>query len=90
MCDWRAAMGYTYVLTTGDNFYNPDGIATETNYYVPEACLYSDPQHQWQAAWGNHDYSALSTKEVLGAPSQPKYFTWTDGESPSSFTMEPM
>ena len=54
MCEWRERMGFSYVLTVGDNFYAPDGIATKENYFDPEACLYSDPLHQWRATWGNH------------------------------------
>jgi hypothetical protein len=79
MCEWREASGFAYVLTTGDNFYGPDGVATDGNYYDPEECLYSHPQHQWRAAWGNHDYEGLSTESVLGSPSQPKYYSWTAG-----------
>lgn len=80
MCEWRQTTGFTYVLTTGDNFYTPDGTATDGNYYIPEKCLYADPRHQWRAAWGNHDYSGSSTEDVLGSPSQAKYFSWTAGD----------
>jgi hypothetical protein len=80
MCEWRKTKGFTYVLTTGDNFYSPDGTATDSNYYTPERCLYTDPRHEWRAAWGNHDYSGSSTEDVLGSPSQPKYFSWTAGD----------
>ena len=79
MCEWRDAWGFTYVLTTGDNFYGPDGVATDDNYFDSEECLYSYPQHRWRAAWGNHDNSASSTETVLGSPSQPKYYAWTAG-----------
>lgn len=77
MCAWRERTGFSYVLTTGDNFYSPDGAATDRNYYVPEECLYNDPRHQWRVSWGNHDYAGSSTAEVLGAPS--KYYFWTAG-----------
>ncbi|MGB6838042.1 MAG: metallophosphoesterase [Dehalococcoidia bacterium] len=80
MCDWRAATGFTDVLTTGGNFYDPDGIATNVNYYGPERCLYGHHRHKWRAAWGNHDYSGSSTHDVLGSPSQPKYFSWGVGD----------
>lgn len=79
MCEWRARKGFTHVITTGDNFYAPDGVATDSNYYSPERCLYNDLQHQWRAAWGNHDYHGKSTHQVLGSPLEPKYFSWTVG-----------
>ena len=81
MCSWRASKGFTYVLTTGDNFYYPDGVATQANYYAPEQCLYDGPGHQWRAAWGNHDYLGASTADVLGSPSSPRYFSWTSGDA---------
>jgi hypothetical protein len=79
MCEWRTQKGFTYVVTTGDNFYTPDGLATASNYYDPERCLYTDSQHYWRAAWGNHDYHGQSTQEVLGSPLEPKYFSWRAG-----------
>lgn len=80
MCEWRGTTGFAYLLTTGDNFYSPDGTATDGNYYGPEECLYAHPRHKWRAAWGNHDYSGSSTQEVLGSPSQPKYSSWKAGD----------
>lgn len=79
MCEWRETTGFTYVLTTGDNFYDPDGSATDSNYYNPERCLYSDPRHRWRASWGNHD-DGSSTGDVLLSPSQPRYYSWTVGD----------
>src|SRR2546422_1757537 len=32
MCDWRASTGFSLVITTGDNIYDPDGNATDRNY----------------------------------------------------------
>ncbi len=80
MCEWRESRSFTLVLTTGDNFYAPDGTATESNYYGPERCLYAYPQHQWRASWGNHDHAGVSTREVLGSPQEPRYFSWTAGD----------
>ncbi|MGH2811065.1 MAG: hypothetical protein ACRDIA_09315, partial [Actinomycetota bacterium] len=36
MCRVRKARTFEVVVTTGDNFYNPDGKATDGNYYGPE------------------------------------------------------
>jgi hypothetical protein len=80
MCQVRAARPFTYVLTTGDNFYGPDGRATDRNYYGPEYCIYSYPGHQWRPAWGNHDTEGDATHSVLGAPASPRYYTWTAGD----------
>ncbi|MSQ22424.1 MAG: hypothetical protein EXR53_03830 [Dehalococcoidia bacterium] len=80
MCEWRTHKGFAYVVTTGDNFYNPDGQATASNYYDPEQCLFTNWHHYWQAAWGNHDYSGRATQEVLDSPIEPKYFMWTEGK----------
>lgn len=62
------------VVTTGDNFYDPDGLATRGNYYEPERCLISHPGHRWRPTWGNHD-SAGATASVLGAPG--RYYSWS-------------
>ncbi|MDQ4149116.1 MAG: metallophosphoesterase [Actinomycetota bacterium] len=74
MCRSRQATPFDMVVTTGDNFYNPDGIATQGNYYRPEACLISHPRHTWRASWGNHDVSGNSTATVLGAE---RYYRWS-------------
>jgi hypothetical protein len=79
MCEWREDRGFTLVVTVGDSFYNPDGTATDDNYYDPERCLYSHPGHAWRAAWGNHDAAGASTAEVLGGPASPRYYSWTAG-----------
>jgi hypothetical protein len=80
MCAVRQSQPFTYILTVGDNFYSPDGKATDDNYYAPERCLYSYPGNQWRAAWGNHDTDGDSTGSVLGAPEGPRYYTWTAGD----------
>ena len=80
MCTVRQSQLLTYVLTTGDNFYSPDGRATDNNYYTPERCLYSYPGNQWRPAWGNHDTDGDSTGSALGAPPSPRYYAWTAGD----------
>src|SRR6266542_2141204 len=79
MCALRNSAGFTFVVTTGDNFYDPDEKAPDSNYYGPEKCLYSDPRHEWRASWGNHDVKGSSTADVLGAPANPRYYAWTTG-----------
>ena len=69
MCERSRAQPAQFVLTTGDNFYGPDGQATEKNYFRPEACLIA-AKIPWRAAWGNHDLSGTSTADVLGARSR--------------------
>jgi len=64
-----------FTLTTGDNFYAPDGVATQANYWRPERCLLA-LGIPWRAAWGNHDLGGTSTREVLGAP---RYYAITKG-----------
>jgi tartrate-resistant acid phosphatase type 5 len=76
MCSLRKRIPFTIVVTTGDNFYNPDGFATQQNYYGPERCLYSHPGHVWRAVWGNHDLAGSSTRTVLGAA---RYYTFSEG-----------
>lgn len=70
-------MNFKYIVTTGDNFYDPDGIATQQNYYGPERCLYSYPGNVWRAVWGNHDVSGPSSGTVLR--SLHRYYTWSVG-----------
>jgi acid phosphatase len=67
MCRVRLTHPFTAVVTTGDNFYNPDGVATKKNYGEPERCLTARPGHQWIPAWGNHDLAGNSTATVLRA-----------------------
>ncbi len=82
MCETRKATPFDIVISTGDNFYRPDGTATQANYFGPEACLTSHPGHQWRAVWGNHDTRGNSTGTVLGAEHT---YTWTAG--PAQFFM---
>lgn len=77
MCETRRRVPFDVVVTTGDNFYRPDSIATQTNYFSPEACLISHPGHQWRAVWGNHDLKGDSTGGVLGAVQ--RTYTWALG-----------
>jgi len=77
MCSVRKRIPFQYVVTTGDNFYSPDGSATQNNFYGPERCLIDYPGNTWRAAWGNHDLSGPSTGAVLGSPY--RYYTWSVG-----------
>lgn len=77
MCLIRQTSQFEVVVTTGDNFYNPDSVATETNYYRPESCLLAHPGHTWRASWGNHDVSGDSTDVVLGAE---RSYRWSGGD----------
>jgi tartrate-resistant acid phosphatase type 5 len=54
------------VITTGDNFYRPDGVATAENWTGPEACL-TRLGVRWRPAWGNHDLLGDGTATALGA-----------------------
>ena len=76
MCASNAANPATFVMTVGDNFYSPDGVATDGNYYRPMACLLAQGI-RWRAAWGNHDLGGNSTATVLGA--RKRYYTYADG-----------
>jgi len=75
MCALRRTLKFKYIVTTGDNFYNPDGIATQQNFYGPERCLYTYPGNVWRAVWGNHDVAGRSTATVLASPK--RYYTWS-------------
>jgi len=77
MCAVRKGTPFRYVVTTGDNFYDPDGNATQRNFYSPERCLISYPGNTWRAVWGNHDVAGTGTATVLGSPK--KYYTWSVG-----------
>jgi predicted phosphodiesterase len=80
LCEARSLRPFDIVVTTGDNFYDPDGMATDANYYGPEHCVYSHVGNQWRAAWGNHDYGGDDTADVLGAPRLPRYYSWSVGD----------
>jgi tartrate-resistant acid phosphatase type 5 len=66
MCVAHARAPFAFVLTTGDNFYRPDGQATPDNWDRPEACLIGAGV-PWRAAWGNHDLGGDATATRLGA-----------------------
>lgn len=78
MCAVREKEPFLDVLTTGDNFYDPDGTATAANYERPEACLTRYPGHRWRATWGNHDVEGRSTGSVLGAR---RWYAWSAGSA---------
>lgn len=66
MCAEARRSRPAFVLTTGDNFYRPDGTATAENFLRPERCLRA-LGIPWRATWGNHDLGGTSTADVLGA-----------------------
>jgi len=66
MCAEARRSRPAFVLTTGDNFYRPDGTATAENFLRPETCLRA-LGIPWRATWGNHDLGGTSTADVLGA-----------------------
>ncbi|MGZ6493974.1 MAG: metallophosphoesterase [Actinomycetota bacterium] len=76
MCAVRKTIPFRYIVTTGDNFYDPDGVATQRNFFGPERCLNDYPGNVWRAVWGNHDLGGSSTRSILGAP---RYYTWSEG-----------
>ena len=76
MCAENARAPLAFVLTTGDNFYNPDGTATAANWTVPEACLIRAGV-RWRAAWGNHDAAGDGTAKVLGT--RRRWYTFAAG-----------
>jgi len=79
MCDVRKQRPFADVITTGDNFYRPDGEATERNFGAPEACLIAVPEHMWRPSWGNHDFGRKATAETLGAKDH--YYSWRTGKA---------
>ncbi len=90
MCASHAVTPAAFILTTGDNFYTPDGRATASNFDRPEACLLKSGL-RWRAAWGNHDIGGNSTATRLGSPSRwysfvqgPVRVVVLDGNQPSS------
>jgi tartrate-resistant acid phosphatase type 5 len=75
MCAQQSKTPFDVLVTTGDNFYGPDGVATDSNYYSPESCLRSETGLTIHATWGNHDVPGDSTSKVLGAPQ--RYYRWS-------------
>lgn len=76
MCGEARRRPFAFVLTTGDNFNRPDGVATRANFWGPERCLRA-MRIPWRAAWGNHDVRGPSTATVLGAPG--RYYAFSAG-----------
>ena len=76
MCREHRADPFAFVLTTGDNFYRPDGIATADNFTRPEACLIRAGV-RWRPAWGNHDLGGDGTATALGEPR--RWYTFSRG-----------
>jgi tartrate-resistant acid phosphatase type 5 len=74
MCRTMERIPFSYVVTTGDNFYSPDGTATKKSFNEPAACLLSR-KVTFKATWGNHDVAGKSTGEVLGAK---RRYVWTE------------
>lgn len=75
LCSVRARAGFDTVVTTGDNFYDPDGTATDQNFHEPSACLIR-AGITWRASWGNHDARGSDTRDVLGAR---RWYRWRAG-----------
>lgn len=76
MCGEARRRPLAFVVTTGDNFNRPDGVATAATYWRPERCLRA-MRIPWRAAWGNHDVRGPSTATVLGAPA--RYYAFSAG-----------
>ena len=76
MCGEARRRPFAFVLTTGDNFNRPDGVATAANFWRPERCLRA-LRIPWRASWGNHDVRGPSTATVLGAPG--RYYAFSAG-----------
>lgn len=55
------------VITTGDNFSRPEGVATDANFTRPERCLLA-AGIPYVAAWGNNDLAGDATAIALRAP----------------------
>ncbi|MBU6363530.1 MAG: metallophosphoesterase [Acidobacteria bacterium] len=90
MCASNATKPASFILTTGDNFYSPDGTATRDTFDRPEACLIASGL-PWRATWGNHDLGGTSTATRLGSPKRwysfaqgPLRVIVLDGNQPSS------
>ena len=90
MCASHATTPASFILTTGDNFYSPDGTATRSTFDRPEACLLATGL-PWRATWGNHDIGGTSTATRLSSPRRwysfaqgPLRVIVLDGNQPSS------
>jgi acid phosphatase len=76
MCAVGRRNPFAFVLTTGDNFYAPDGVATAENFWRPERCLRAQ-RVRWRAAWGNHDVAGDGTARALRSPR--RYYAFAAG-----------
>lgn len=76
ICGEHRRARFSAVLTTGDNFYRPDGVATRANFTVPERCILR-ARIPYRAAWGNHDLGGDGTATVLGAPR--RFYAFSSG-----------
>lgn len=76
MCAEARRAPFAFVLTTGDNFYLPDGVATAANFWRPERCLRALGV-RWRAAWGNHDAAGGDATTVLASPR--RYYAFSAG-----------
>jgi hypothetical protein len=90
ICAAHDARPFAFVLTTGDNFYLPDGVATADNWLRPEECIRRRGL-RYVASWGNHDLGGDATRTVLGAAARqytfregPVRFVILDGNRPES------
>jgi acid phosphatase len=76
ICGEHRRAPFAAVLTTGDNFYRPDGVATRENFFTPERCILR-ARIPYRAAWGNHDLGGDATATVLGASR--RYYAFSSG-----------
>lgn len=76
ICAEHRRASFAAVITTGDNFSMPDGVATRENYWRPERCILR-LGIPYRPAWGNHDIAGSDTAEVLGAPG--RHYAFTQG-----------
>lgn len=67
ICAEHGRRPFAAVITTGDNFSQPDGVATRGNFWRPERCI-RRLRIPYRAAWGNHDIAGTATAEVLRSP----------------------
>lgn len=76
ICAEHRRRPFVAVLTTGDNFSRPDGVATRANFWAPERCI-RRLRIPYRAAWGNHDVAGTATAEVLRSPR--RYYAFSAG-----------
>jgi tartrate-resistant acid phosphatase type 5 len=76
ICGEHRRARFAAILTTGDNFYRPDGVATKRNFFSPERCILR-AGIPYRPAWGNHDLGGDDTAAVLRAPR--RYYAFSSG-----------